>query len=111
MANDFLVTYLDSIDEDLLDYLDEDDHLAFAWVRRLRDIASNLLAGTVTASEVMGEWPEVPPGSGLRGHLRHRGPGGDGAEGTLPGQGGRWWGPTPHCRRPGLPGGAGAGPG
>jgi hypothetical protein len=35
-VNDFLFTYLDSIDEQLLEYLDEDDELKLDAVQRLR---------------------------------------------------------------------------
>ena len=42
-VNDFLFTYLDSIDERLLEYLDEDDELKLDAVRRLRSYASALL--------------------------------------------------------------------
>ena len=35
-VNDFLVVYLDSIDEQLLEYLDEDDELKLDAVQRLR---------------------------------------------------------------------------
>jgi hypothetical protein len=39
-VNDFLFTYLDSIDEQLLEYLDEDDELKLDAVKRLRFYAS-----------------------------------------------------------------------
>ena len=42
VVNDFLVTYLDSIDERLLDYLDVDDELRSEVVKRLRYYASAL---------------------------------------------------------------------
>jgi hypothetical protein len=56
-VNDFLVTYLDTIDERLLDYLDEDDdELPLALVARLRGITSALLDGGLTPAQVTGEW-------------------------------------------------------
>jgi hypothetical protein len=58
MANDPLVTYLDSIDKRLLDYLDEDDELAVVTTRRLRSHISELLAGTMTTAELTAAWPD-----------------------------------------------------
>ncbi len=40
-VNDFLVTYLDSIDEQLLEYLDEDEELKLDAVKRLRFYTGN----------------------------------------------------------------------
>lgn len=45
-VNEFLVTYLDSIDEHLLDYLDEDDELSPEIVKRLRYYTTALQQGT-----------------------------------------------------------------
>jgi len=56
MANDFLVAYLDSIDEDLLQYLDEE--LSLATVKRLRTFTTDLLAGIITPLRLMDEWPD-----------------------------------------------------
>ena len=36
VVNDFLVRYLDSIDEDLLTYLDENEELSVVVVKRMR---------------------------------------------------------------------------
>jgi len=40
-VSDFLVTYLDSIDEQLLEYLDEDEELKLEAVQRLPKPASD----------------------------------------------------------------------
>ena len=56
--NDFLVTYLDTIDERLLDYLDGDDELQLDAVQRLRFYASALLAGSITPKHVEEDWPD-----------------------------------------------------
>jgi hypothetical protein len=56
MTNDLLVTYLDSIDKRLLDYLDEDDDLSVVTTQKLRSYTSELLAGTITAPELMVAW-------------------------------------------------------
>jgi hypothetical protein len=58
MANDPLVTYLESIDKRLLDYLDDDDELSIATVQRLRPHISELLGGTMTTSALTAAWPE-----------------------------------------------------
>jgi hypothetical protein len=55
-VSEFLVTYLDSIDERLLDYLDEDDELRPEIVKRLRHYASVLLEGSVTPVAVGEDW-------------------------------------------------------
>jgi len=57
-VNDFLVVYLDSIDERLLDYLDEDDELKVDAVQRLRFYTSALLEGSITLAHVMDDWPD-----------------------------------------------------
>ena len=54
----FLVTYLDSIDERLLDYLDADDELRLEVVKRLRYYASALLEGSVTPAAVAEDWAD-----------------------------------------------------
>ena len=51
-VSDFLVTYLDSIDEHLLEYLDEDDELKLDTVQRLSFYKSALLEGSITAKHV-----------------------------------------------------------
>ncbi len=47
-VNDFLVVYLDSIDERLLEYLDEDDELKLDAVLRLSFYTTALLDGSIT---------------------------------------------------------------
>jgi hypothetical protein len=56
--NDFLVTYLDTIDERLLQFLDEDDEFSLALVMRLRKVTTGLLDGEVTPTKVAGDWPD-----------------------------------------------------
>jgi hypothetical protein len=58
MDSDFLVTYLDSIDEALLDYLDADEELSLSVVRRLRQCTTDLLDGTTTPGALKEEWPD-----------------------------------------------------
>jgi hypothetical protein len=50
-VSESLIRYLDSIDERLLDYLDEDE-LRLDVVKRLRFYASALLDGSITGSAV-----------------------------------------------------------
>jgi len=57
-VSDFLVTYLDSIDERLLEYLDEDEELKLEAVKRLRFYTSALLEGSITPDHVMEDWPD-----------------------------------------------------
>jgi hypothetical protein len=57
-VNDFLVLYLDSIDERLLEYLDEDDELKLDAVKRLRFYTSALLEGSITPDHVLEDWPD-----------------------------------------------------
>jgi hypothetical protein len=57
-VNDFLVTYLDSIGEQLLEYLDEDDELKLDAVKRLRFYTSALLEGSISPDHVMEDWPD-----------------------------------------------------
>jgi hypothetical protein len=57
-VNDFLVRYLDSISEDLLAYLDEDEELSVDVARRMRDAATALLDGETTPSRLSSEWPD-----------------------------------------------------
>jgi hypothetical protein len=56
--SEFLVIYLDSIDERLLDYLDEDDELRPEVVKRLRYYASALLEGSITPFAVAEDWAD-----------------------------------------------------
>jgi hypothetical protein len=57
-VNDFLASYLDAIDERLLDYLDDDDELKLDVVQRLRFYTSALLAGLITPKHVEEDWPD-----------------------------------------------------
>jgi hypothetical protein len=57
-VNDFLVLYLDSIDEQLLEYLDEDDELKLDAVQRLTFYTTALLDGSITPDHVMEDWPD-----------------------------------------------------
>ena len=52
-VNDFLVMYLDSIDERLLAYLDEDEELKLEAVQRLTFYTSALLEGWITPRHVV----------------------------------------------------------
>ncbi len=56
--SEFLVTYLDSIDERPLDYLDEDDEMRPEVVKRLRYYASALLEGSITPAAVAEDWAD-----------------------------------------------------
>ena len=58
MANDPLVTYLESIDKRLLDYLDDDGDLSVVTIQRLRSHISELLAGTLTTTALTEAWPD-----------------------------------------------------
>ncbi len=57
-VSEFLVLYLDSIDERLLDYLDEDDEPRPEVVKRLRYYASALLEGSITPAAVAEDWAD-----------------------------------------------------
>ena len=57
-VSDFLVLYLDSIDEHLLEYLDEDDELKLDAVQRIRFYTTALLDGSITPDHVMEDWPD-----------------------------------------------------
>ena len=57
-VSEFLVLYLDSIDERLLDYLDQDDELRPEVVKRLRYYTTALLDGTITPAAVVEDWPD-----------------------------------------------------
>ena len=57
-VSDFLVVYLDSIDEQLLEYLDEDDELKLDAVKRLRFYTSALLEGSISPDHVMEDRPD-----------------------------------------------------
>ena len=55
--SEFLVAYLDSIDERLLDYLDEDE-LRPEVAKRLRHYVSALLEGSITPGAVAEDWAD-----------------------------------------------------
>jgi hypothetical protein len=57
-VNDFLVSYLDAIDERLLEYLDDDDELKLDTVQRLRFYTSALLDGSLSPDHVVEDWPD-----------------------------------------------------
>ncbi len=57
-VSEFLVVYLDSIDERLLDYLDEDEELRPEAVKRLRYYASAMLEGSITPAAVAEDWED-----------------------------------------------------
>ena len=54
----FLVLYLDSINERLLDYLDEDEELRLDTVKRLRYYATALLEGSINPASVAEDWAD-----------------------------------------------------
>ena len=56
--NDLLVVYLDSIDERLLEYLDEDEELKLDAIQRIRFYTSALLEGSITPDHVVEDWPD-----------------------------------------------------
>jgi hypothetical protein len=55
-VSDFLVTYLESVDERLLEYLDEEDELKLDAVQRLRFYTSALLEGSLSPRHVEKDW-------------------------------------------------------
>jgi len=55
-VSDFLGTYLDSIDERLLEHLNEDDELKLDAVQRLRFYTSALLEESITPAHVWEDW-------------------------------------------------------
>jgi hypothetical protein len=57
-VSEFLVVYLDSIDERLLDFLDEAGEMRPDTVRRLRFYTTALLDGSVTPAAVAEDWPD-----------------------------------------------------
>jgi hypothetical protein len=66
-----LVVYLDSIDERLLEYLDDDEELSLGTVQRLRFYTSALREGLITPATLHEDWPEwFDLAPGLRGCLR-----------------------------------------
>ena len=59
--NDLLLVHLDSIDERLLEYLDEDDELKLDVAQRLRLHTSALYEGWITPDHVLEDWPDWYP--------------------------------------------------
>jgi len=57
-VSDILLSYLDSIDERLLEYLDEVDDLRPGTVHRLRFYTSALLDGSLSPAAVAEDWPD-----------------------------------------------------
>jgi hypothetical protein len=57
-VNEFLVVYLDSIDERLLEYLDDNEELRLDTVQRLRHYTTALLDGVITPVAVAEDWPD-----------------------------------------------------
>ena len=56
--NEFLVAYLDAIDQRLLDYLDENEELRIDIVQRLRHYTTLLLDGVITPAALAEDWPD-----------------------------------------------------
>jgi hypothetical protein len=54
----FLVVYLDSVDQRLLDYLDKDEELRLDTVRRLRSCTTALLDGSLTPAALPEDWAD-----------------------------------------------------
>ena len=57
-VNDYLVTYLDTVDERLLAYLDEHNEMSDETIGRLRVCTSGLLAGWITPARVLEGWTD-----------------------------------------------------
>jgi hypothetical protein len=57
-VSQFLVVYLDSIDERLLEYLDDDEELRREVVDRLRFYANALLDGSITPAAITEDWAD-----------------------------------------------------
>ncbi len=55
---DFLIKHLDSIDERLLEYVEEDDELKLDGVRQLSFYTTALLEGWITPNYVVKDWPD-----------------------------------------------------
>ena len=56
--DDLLVWCLDSVDEHLLEYRDEDDGLSLDTVRRLRLCTSAVFVGSVTTGNLVEDWAD-----------------------------------------------------
>jgi hypothetical protein len=57
-VNDFLFSYLDTIDERLLEYLDDANELSLDAVKKLRLYASSLLDGTLSPDHLAEDWAD-----------------------------------------------------
>ncbi len=57
-VNEFLVVYLDSIHERLLDYLDDDQELRLDTVERMHSYTGALLDGSLAPAAVAEDWPD-----------------------------------------------------
>jgi len=57
-VNEFLVAYLLTVDEKLLDYLDPNGDMELGVVRRLRQYTTALLDGSVSPTEIVKDWPD-----------------------------------------------------
>ena len=58
VGTEYLMAYLDTFDVRLRVYLDGDVDLSSATIERLLSHTSDLLAGTITATDLAGSWPE-----------------------------------------------------
>ena len=56
--NDTLVTHLDTVDERLHAYLDDDDEMSLDAVCRLREYTDALLHGSITTVDLAEAWPD-----------------------------------------------------
>ncbi len=57
-VSDFLVTYLDSIDERLLEHLDQDDELKLDAVQRIRFYTTALFDGSISPEHIDEDWQD-----------------------------------------------------
>jgi hypothetical protein len=57
-VNEFLVAYLLTVDERLLDYLDQNGEIGIDTVQRLRHCTTDLLGGSMSPADVVKEWPD-----------------------------------------------------
>jgi len=57
-VSEFLVAYLDAVDDLLLQYLDEDQELHLDTVKRLRFYTTALLDGSITPAAVAEDWDD-----------------------------------------------------
>jgi hypothetical protein len=57
-VNEFLVVYLDPIDERFLEYLDEGEELRLDIAKRLRYYTTAVLDGSITPTALHADWPD-----------------------------------------------------